>query len=408
VSRQRIVGETNGSSSYVLSIVDYLTKRGLEVHYVCPTPMVFGRWPFLRLRKEMAIFASYHIRGSFRIGSFVVNPSVTVLGRALLALLDLLVTRAGWSIPRFSRQDSRSFFSPPPLNEADRAYLCEVAANRAEAILCDYANTTPAIEAIGRPGAPTAVVMHDLFSALHPEVEEATELSLLSKAGLVIAIQKDEAKLVEERLPGQLVAVAPMAISPVRDPAPGDPDKLLFVGSHTFSNIEALNWFVDHVWPILHRWRSTLTLDVAGTVSRGIGRVPTGIRLLGLVPDLEALYRQAGIVISPLRSGTGLKIKLIEAMSYGKAVVATPVTVQGVENLVTGIVSVADDQRSFAEQIVRLASDEAERRRVGERAIFLVRDHFNAERCYGPVYNHLTRADVTAAPVTEHHKQLII
>jgi hypothetical protein len=353
--------------------------------------LVFGRWPFLLLRKEMAIFASYRIRGSIRFSSFVINPSLRVLGQAFLAFFDMLIARAGVKLPKLSRATSaNSFFSQEPLGDDDRSYLRAIAPSCADAILCDYAKLTPAIEAIGIPDAPSAVIMHDLFSAVYPDVDAATEFSLLANAGLIIAIQQDEASIVANKLPNHPIIVAPMAVSTVAAAAPGEADRLLFVGSHTLPNVEALRWFADHVWPILQQRRPTLTLDVAGTVSRGTGPVPTGIRMLGLVADLGDLYRRAGIIVSPLRSGTGLKIKLIEAMSRGKAIVATTVTAQGVTDLVGEIVRIADDPVSFAEEILALASNDAQRETLGVAGIQLVRDRFNPDRCYAPIYDHLT------------------
>src|SRR5262249_40456797 len=52
ISRQRIIGKTNGSSAYILSIVEYLKANGFRIHYVSPSPSTFGRWPFMRLRAE--------------------------------------------------------------------------------------------------------------------------------------------------------------------------------------------------------------------------------------------------------------------------------------------------------------------------------------------------------------------
>ncbi len=390
ISRQRIVGETNGSSSYVLSIIRYLTRRGLEVHYVCPTPSVFGRWPYLYLRPEMAMLASYRIRGGVKLGRLVLNPDVRVLGRAVLALIDVFTARAGLKLPRLGRVTAPSMYTPQPLSPEDRAYLQHHAAPHADAILCDYAVTTPCIEVVGRPESPSAVIMHDLFSAFHPHIALQDELALLSRAGLVVAIQPEEAEAVAAAAPGQDIVVAPMAIAPVAHAQAGDPDRLLFVGSHTPANVEALNWFVDHVWPLLKEARPGLRLDVAGTVSRGMGPVPPRVNLLGLVPDLKSAYENAGLVISPLRSGTGLKIKLIEAMGWGKAVVATSVTTQGVHDLVSGAVRVTDDPQRFAAEILALAGDDARRREMGERGIALVREYFNEDRCYARIYDHLT------------------
>ena len=58
--------------------------------------------------------------------------------------------------------------------------------------------------------------------------------------------------------------------------------------------------------------------------------------------NLDDLYAEAAVVISPLRAGSGLKIKLIEALSKGKAVVATTTTLQGVSDIMNGCAAISD------------------------------------------------------------------
>ena len=397
LSRQRIVGETNGSSIYLLSIVKYLVANGLQVHYVCPSPSVFGRWPFLWLRPEMEAFSSYRIRGAWKFGRLVINPDLRVLLQAAVAVFDVIAARLKLPLRRFGRPASHSIFTPETLREADKRYLAKIARPLADAILCDYASLAPAIAFVGRDDARSAVVMHDLFSAHYPEVDSETEFAWLSLADLIIAIQAKEAGAVSTRLPHTQVIVAPMALTSVEQAQPGDSDQLLFVGSYTAPNIEALNWFLRKVWPLVRERRTSLRLQVAGAVCRGVSETPDGVSLLGLVDDLRPLYRQAGVVISPLRSGTGLKIKLIEALSQGKAVIATSATTFGVEELMQGAVVVADPEMAFAEGVLELAQDERRRLLMGEQGIGLVRRHFSPEACYRGIYEFLSQTK-TAAP----------
>src|SRR6266481_9609010 len=78
LSRQRIVGNTNGSSTYLLSLCEALHRDGHALHLLCPSPWVFGRWPALVMGREMEIFRSIKIRGALRIGNIhiAVNPTV--------------------------------------------------------------------------------------------------------------------------------------------------------------------------------------------------------------------------------------------------------------------------------------------------------------------------------------------
>jgi glycosyltransferase involved in cell wall biosynthesis len=75
------------------------------------------------------------------------------------------------------------------------------------------------------------------------------------------------------------------------------------------------------------------------------------------------------VVVSPLRIGGGIKVKVLEALRRGKAVVSTAVGVQGLGPDVEDAIAVADDPAQFADACVRLLLDRAERRRLERRAL---------------------------------------
>ena len=68
ISRQRLIGAVNGSSTYLLDLVQHLRASGYEPHLLQPSPGVLGRWPVMSLKPEMSVFESIDIRGVFRRG----------------------------------------------------------------------------------------------------------------------------------------------------------------------------------------------------------------------------------------------------------------------------------------------------------------------------------------------------
>ena len=392
ISRQRIVGKTTGSSAYVLGIVGYLKERGCSVHYVSPSPATFGRWPWIRLLKDMDVFESIRIRGSVKLGRFLLVLDPTVMARAAIAFADHLLTRSGITSRRLSR--AAPYSVGVPLSAPDAEFLARTVPALADILILDYAFLTPCIDHTKRRGVKTVVIMHDLFSARMPQfrnlaledtvasISEAEEMALLSRADLVVAIQEDEAAKVRERLPGKRVIVAPIAVHTEPQPHAGDDDTLLFVGSNTAPNVDALKWFIDDVWPAIRAKRPSAELLVAGSVAwAGSMRAP-GVTFLGVVGDLGALYCRAGVVISPLRVGSGLKIKLIEAMGWGKAVVATSITTQGVRPLVEDAIAVADTPEAFATVTAALMGNMGLRARYGAAALRAASAHFREDACY--------------------------
>ena len=395
ISRQRIVGNTNGSSAYILSIAEYLRSKGFRIHYLSPSPAAFGRWPFFRLRPEMAVFESYRIRGSIKLGPFLLLPNPKVFWRALIAALDRILARTDLSKRRLGKPAPHSI--TVPLSARDSRFLEERVRGRADVLILDYAFLTPCIKFAKGTQTPTIVIMHDLFSAVIPdlrkvaddqyvpEMSEAEEMALLSAADLVVAIQDEEAATVRNRLPRQRVLVAPMAVEAADQSSPGDADTLLFVGSNTLPNIDGLRWFIENVWGRIRAARASARLLVAGSVAWSYAPAVQGVEYLGIVADLRQLYKRAGVIVSPLRVGSGLKIKLVEGLGFGKAMVVTPTSVRGVESIVENAVLIAETVEAFASDVLRLMADEARRTRYGEAALHVAATQFGKEASYGEI-----------------------
>lgn len=399
LSRQRIAGPTNGSSAYLLSIAAYLRGRGYRVDYLSPSPATFGRWPFLKfVEGTRAGFEGFAVHGGVRVGSYLVNSDPKVWVRAFLTVAEDVLKRARLIGRR--RIAPAPYSISVPLTRRDKLFLAR-AARGADSLLLDYAFLAPARPYALSPDARALIVMHDLFSSRQAQFQKAgaadsvallteeEEFALLARADGVLAIQQEEAQIVAARLPAVPVIVTPMAV-PVRPaPAPGQDDTMVFVGSNTAPNVIGLNWFLAEVWPQVAAARPNAVLKIAGSVARAISGLPAGVQCLGVVPDLAPVYEAAGVVVSPLTAGSGLKIKLVEAMGEGKAVVATSVSVQGIAERVSGAVLVEDDPAAFAGALIGLLGDCGKRAELGRAAIEIARADFAAEACYGALPAHL-------------------
>jgi glycosyltransferase involved in cell wall biosynthesis len=404
LARQRLVGPTNGSSIYLLGLVRALVDSGVDVHFLSPSPTTLGRWPYLRLGKELNVFRTVRVRGTWRIGRFLVANNPRILLQGLLATIEVALLRVGII--------SRPVLKPAPyaiacpLTRADELFVARHATTVGDALVADYCFLTEAFPYTLRPEAKTAVIMHDMFSSRAAQfsalnksdsaaaLTEAAECALLGNADVVVAIQKDEADFLRSRIPHRRIIVAPMAVVPAETPKPGEGDQILFVGSAAAANVDGLNWFIECCWPKIRARRPSLILRVAGTVCQKIAKPPRGIELLGLVEDLAPLYSNAALVISPLRAGSGLKIKLIEALGQGKAVVATSVTLQGVSDILRDCVWVADDADEFASAVIRLAGDKPARSALAARGLAAVRQNFSPQTCYGEFVHAVTAEGV--------------
>jgi succinoglycan biosynthesis protein ExoO len=341
----------------------------------------------------MDVFRTIRVRGTWRIGRrLVANDPRTFLQGALAVAEKILLQSGLISHPVLK---SAPYAIASPLTRKDQLFVAQHVAPLGDALIADYCFLTEAIPYALRPDAKSAVIMHDLFSSRARQfaalgaadsavtLTEEEECALLAKADAIVAIQKDEAELLRARIPQRKIIVAPMAILPVEAPQPGRGDRILFIGSSAAANVDGLKWFLGSCWPRIRRRQGAMVLRVGGTVCDKIGTPPAGVEFLGVVNDLTPLYAEAGLVFSPLRAGSGLKIKLIEALGHGKAVVATSVTMQGVADILRDCVCVADDPESFVSAILELSVDAPARNALAARGLAAISKYFSPEACYG-------------------------
>lgn len=388
VSKQRITGAVNGSSAYLIALARTIKKAGYDIHLIQPSPTIAGRTPFLRLLPEMAVFDRHASRRGQRFGKFVLFADPRIIASALKGTLQRTARRLGmsgaWTVDR-----PRPYAVATPWTEADMIFLRRNIPANTKLVIADYVFCTPAFAA--KPeGVSTMIVMHDLFHARDGKgkdsvaaIGKAEEISKLARADAVIAIQSAERDFVTHEVPGSRSILAPMPAQPIQNPQPGRPDLLLFVGSNTAPNVVGLQWFIDDIWPTIARLNPAVQLDVVGTVNRGLETVADPrIRLHGIVDDLQQFYSKAAVVVSPLTFGSGLKIKLIEALAQGKAMVVTGVTLQGVEDICGPAVERAEKPDDFAQAVIGLMTSEPQRLALSKKALACAHANFTAETAH--------------------------
>jgi glycosyltransferase involved in cell wall biosynthesis len=160
--------------------------------------------------------------------------------------------------------------------------------------------------------------------------------------------------------------------------------ELLYVASDVGLNVESLEWFIREVFPIVSCHLPALSLTIVGricsveSVAKLVSECPhkENIRALGYVDDISYVYAQASIVIAPMVFGTGMNIKVAEALSYGKAIVGTNSAFRGIKITNREHALVADEPQEFAKAICQLMDNPEMRNRIAKngKEVFL-RDH---------------------------------
>ncbi|CAN7591680.1 glycosyltransferase family 4 protein [Pseudoxanthomonas sp. LjRoot143] len=143
----------------------------------------------------------------------------------------------------------------------------------------------------------------------------------------------------------------------------------LYLGTNMLSNQISLRQFLDHVLPRVVSEIPDFRLRVAGSICNWLPDLPN-VEKLGFVDDLHQAFARTPLSVNPTVAGTGINIKLLDAMGSGIATVSTATGVRGLpEDFRNGVVVVADqDHQAFADEIVRLSRDAAARRTMGQAA----------------------------------------
>ena len=149
------------------------------------------------------------------------------------------------------------------------------------------------------------------------------------------------------------------------------PDTLLFLGSFRHvPNVEALDWFLQHVFPIILQKRPSVRLILIGSDAPPRHSLPdiANIELVGFVEDVRVALSEYAVFICPILSGSGVRVKLLEAFAAGIPVVSTVVGAEGLTEQHGEICALADDPGDFAAKTLALLDDPASAAQMAARA----------------------------------------
>ncbi|MBQ2539597.1 MAG: glycosyltransferase [Bacteroidales bacterium] len=154
-----------------------------------------------------------------------------------------------------------------------------------------------------------------------------------------------------------------------------EPNTLYHLGSMDWMpNQEGVQWFLDKVWPKVHQMLPQLTLYLAGRKmpEEMMNLHVEGVRVVGEVPDAMAFMASKQINVVPLLSGSGIRVKIIEALSAGKVVVTTSIGAEGINYTDGKDLLIADTPDQFVEQLQRCVENAEFCNEVSRNAINLV------------------------------------
>lgn len=170
---------------------------------------------------------------------------------------------------------------------------------------------------------------------------------------------------------------------------------LFYFGSMDWlPNQEAVTWFLENCWETVHKAVPEARLIIAG---RGMPLEffhinKPNVLIVENVENGSAFYRQHQVMIVPLWSGSGLRIKIIEGMSYGKSIVSTSIGAEGIPYTSGKNILIADSATEFSKQVIAVLTDQKLRENLESGAAHLAAQEFDNHKVVSALmqfYKHI-------------------
>jgi len=144
-------------------------------------------------------------------------------------------------------------------------------------------------------------------------------------------------------------------------------------------NQEGLTWFFEKVWgKILFKHPDTMFYLAGRNAPQHFRNLPfPNVIYMGEVDDAYDFIRSKAIMIVPVLSGSGMRIKIIEGMALAKAIVTTPVGTEGIATTHGNDILIADEAVGFAQEVCELLEDRNYYLKIGENARKFVATHYD-------------------------------
>lgn len=287
-----------------------------------------------------------------RLERLVWSPEDIVITRRSVALvreLRRLVSDARCDLVFLDDLGAMRYLAPPgrmptvlSKHNVERRLLERLAANKRD----------PAARVLGR---------------LEAAVVRRQEARAAEMADAMILPSVEDRAALAEYAPNVRAHVVPNGVDTLRiRPQPrcaSDDHTLLFVGAlFWYPNVEGLTWFVRDVLPLVRREAPEVRLLVVGSdpapAACALSTHP-GVEWIGPVEDVGPFLARAGCCVVPLHSGSGTRLKVLEALAAGRAVVSTTIGVEGLGLRPNDECLIADTPGEFAAAVLRVLTDRA-------------------------------------------------
>ena len=244
-----------------------------------------------------------------------------------------------------------------------------------------------------------------LFGGKERRLVRSLEIESIKKFDLTMTCSDRDADILKKDVPDASCVTIPWAVrKPEKYWLPGDREvrNLVFVGSMAWEpNRDAVLWFAKEIFPMVRKCPVRTKLLIAGS---GMVKEIAGldnqedIIVKGFVPDISETLLEADVFIAPVRFGSGVNVKVLEAMAYGLPVITTPKGAEGIKAKDLVHFMVAETREEFALAVQHLLQNPEAGRTMGMNAKEYIATHHDIERVIGSVEEALFNVVKAGSP----------
>ena len=171
---------------------------------------------------------------------------------------------------------------------------------------------------------------------------------------------------------------------------------LIFCGSLDYApNKNGLLWFYEMIWPELKQSIEAISMTIVGRNGHDQAYEPLKkdhqINFVGEVGDLAPYYEKSDLAIVPLLKGSGTRLKILEAMSFGVPVISTSIGAEGIDTINNTNILIADGPEFFTSSITNVLENRPKLRCLSKNGMALIETKYNWQQIINELVNNLIK-----------------
>lgn len=362
IYHSNICNKNCGINSYLYNIFKLLNKRGFIVDIFVPYPFD-DKWDISSCEFINNIFLDDN--RNFGKKEDCLYYFKTVLNRFLIKFFNLKKGKLDWITDR----NKERFKEVVKNNKYECVFFSYIYYSK----LLDFIPED--ILKVGSISDFVSIQQMEVGNFKFGEVIDE-EIAAIDKFDKALFISSDEMTFFSNFMKNVESHYLPHCLSPnISDKIEKDVD-ILFLGSDNSHNVSGISWFLKDIYPKIEK--NNYKIIIAGKITTKIDKAKyPKIEFIGYVEKIDQLYNRTKLAISPLNSGTGIKIKIVEALGYGIPVVCTSRSLFGLMEKINNGCIAADSPEDFASAIAKVLKDDNYRNQISKQSRMHFEKYFN-------------------------------